>query len=239
MHIQESQGIILRNIKYSETSIIIDIFTEKFGLKSFIIGSVRSAKNKAGGAKYQVMNVVHVSYIYKENDTLIRPREINYAHQYKSIPFDVMKSSVGVFLIECTRNSIKEKEANLSLYSFVRDSFVHLDEISNLHLSKFYVCYLIDLARHLGFEPLNNYDEDNCEFDLLNGSFSSSIADVKYSMDKECSKILSNLLSDQGLYKIDKAIRDRMLDYLLVYYALHVEGFKQIKSLEVLRALMN
>ena len=43
---ESTNGICLHHYKYSESSVIVKIFTEKFGLKSYIIKGVRSKKSK-------------------------------------------------------------------------------------------------------------------------------------------------------------------------------------------------
>jgi DNA repair protein RecO (recombination protein O) len=235
--ILDTEGVIIRTVKYSETSIIMDIFTLDHGLKSCIISGVRSPKSKAKSSLFQVMNFMNFSFYKKENDQLHRIKEYSYNHLYQNLQIDVLRSSVGIFLIECTRNSIKEKEENIALYDFIKQNFIALDTIEINSLSLFYLHYLIDLSVYLGFYPLDNYSEENKYFDLLNGSFTSNSYDSKHTMDHHSSVLFSRILKNETNLKIVRSEKEKIVDYLMMYYALHVDGFRQIKSLDVLRTL--
>ena len=43
----KTRGIVLGFIKYKETSVIVSIYTEAIGLKSYIVNAVRDKKNRA------------------------------------------------------------------------------------------------------------------------------------------------------------------------------------------------
>jgi DNA repair protein RecO (recombination protein O) len=237
-HIIETEGIVFRAIKYSETSIIFDAFTKEHGLKSFIISGVRSAKSKGQSAVFQVMNIVNLSYYRKDNDQLHRVKEYSYAHVYNHLQVDVIRSAVGIFMIECCRNTIKEKEENLALYSFIKQHFISLDGLPMESLSLFYIHFLIDLTVYLGFYPMDNYNENNAYFDLLNGCFTPHSLDSRHTMDAQSSVLMSSLLKNENMVHMSKADREKIVDYLVMYYALHIESFKTLKSLEVLREVM-
>jgi DNA repair protein RecO (recombination protein O) len=237
-HIIETEGIVFRSIKYSETSIILDAFTKDHGLKSFIISGVRSAKSKGHSAVFQVMNIINLSYYRKDNDQLHRIKEYSYAHIYNHLQVDVIRSAVGIFMIECCRNTIKEKEENLALYSFIRQHFISLDGLPTEALSLFYIQFLIDLTVYLGFYPMDNFNENNTYFDLLNGCFTTHSLDSRHTMDAHSSVLLSSLLKNENLPSMTKQEKEKIVDYLITYYALHIESFKSLKSLEVLREVM-
>ncbi len=236
--IVETEGIILRVLKYSESSIILDAFTKDHGLKSLIVSGVRSSKSKSQSFVFQVMNVLDLSYYLKENDQLHRIKEFSIAHLYKNLQLDVIRSAVGIFMIECTRNAIKEKEENLALYSFIKQNFISLDTLNIGDLSLFYIHYLIDLSVYLGFYPLNNYNSENIYFDLLNGNFTPLNYDTRHVVDAHCSLILSRFLKNEDVDNISKIDKEKLVDFLVIYYSLHIESFKSIKSLEVLREIM-
>jgi len=44
--LHSTAGIVLRNIKYGETSVVVTIFTELFGVQSYLINGVRVASTK-------------------------------------------------------------------------------------------------------------------------------------------------------------------------------------------------
>ncbi|MBK8701350.1 MAG: DNA repair protein RecO [Saprospiraceae bacterium] len=240
MQITETEGIVFRTVKYSETSIILDMYTRASGLRTFMVNGVRSSKNKSGTSVFQVMNQLSLSFYDKEGDSICRIKEYEYAFKYVSLMLDVIKSSVGLFLIECTRNSIRERECNESLYDFITQKFRILDGLESHKLSHFYLQYLLDLAGHLGFKPMNNYSEDTPFFNLNNGKFENAPDRKQYQMDMNSSKLLYLYLrAHEGQEpESSKADKQILIDYLLQYYLQHLEGFRPIKSLEVLRTIM-
>ncbi len=54
---------------------------------------------------------------------MTRLKEVRPAHVYTRIPFDVYRGTVGLFMLEVTRNSIKEAEENPALFSFLYEAF--------------------------------------------------------------------------------------------------------------------
>jgi DNA repair protein RecO (recombination protein O) len=236
--LSETEGIILRSMKYSESSVIIEIYTLDYGLKSFIINGVRSSKSKQGPSIFQVMNLVKIAFYNKETDALLRLVSHNYAHIYQSISTDVLKSCVALFLAECTRNSIKEKDSYQELYYFIKNSFIELDQKPLNELPNFYLRYMLNLSRFLGFYPHNNYCESLPFFDMMHGDFADHMIETKYSMSHENSYLLHQLMIDETI-KINKNQRDNLLDELLIYYSLHLDNFKELKSLPVLREVLS
>ena len=115
----KTRGIIFRAVKYSETSIIADIYTEEKGLRSYIISGVRSKKAKVKASVLQVMTLVDMVAYHRDNKELNRIKEIKAAYVYRSIPFDIVKGAVGLFMIELARKTIKEAEENPGLFNFL------------------------------------------------------------------------------------------------------------------------
>ena len=49
----KTRAIVLHCIKYSETSVIAKIYTEKLGMQSYMVKGVRAAKSKSKAAMLQ------------------------------------------------------------------------------------------------------------------------------------------------------------------------------------------
>ncbi|NJN34167.1 MAG: DNA repair protein RecO [Saprospiraceae bacterium] len=167
----KTRGIILRTLKYSETSLITDIFTEEKGLRSYIISGVRTPKAKVAAGLLQVTSLVDlVAYEKEEANKLNRIKEIKAAHVYTSLPFDVQKSSVAIFMAETARHTLKGVEINAPLFNFLFDIFKFLDETTgnyaNLHL-----CFMLEMSHFLGFQPHNDTYTEGSIFDLKEGVF--------------------------------------------------------------------
>ena len=108
----KTKGIIFQTRKYSETSIIADVYTEEKGFRKYIISGVRKKNAKVSASLLQVMSIVDLVVYERPDRDLTRIKEIKPAYLYRSIPFEVRKGAVGLFMIEVARKTIREVEEN-------------------------------------------------------------------------------------------------------------------------------
>ena len=166
----KTKGIIFRSIKYSETSIITNIFTEKKGLRTYIISGVRKKNARVSASLLQVMSVVDLVVYHRDDKDMTRIKEIKAAHIYQSLPFEIIKSSVGQFMLELTRKAVREPEENLPMFEFVYEIFQYLDE-TQLSFSNLHLYFMLRLSGYLGFMPEDNFSKNYPFFNLQEGIF--------------------------------------------------------------------
>lgn len=239
MKLYKSRAIVFRNIKYSESSIIVDLYTEEKGLRTFIVNGVRSRKGKSTSSYFQHFMLMDIIAYDKENDKISRLKEYKLNYHYKTIQQDVIKISVAFFLLEVTRNAVKEKSPHSELFRFIQEWFINLDHYSHSQLTNVPIVYMLELSHYLGFNPRENYVEGS-RFNLLEGDFDMNSESVDY-INQEQSKILNQLLSlktESALtIPIGKKDRNELLDQLILYYRIHAVQFSELKSIEVLRTI--
>ena len=237
----KTRGIIFRAIKYSETSIIADIYTEEKGLRSFIISGVRTKKAKVSASLLQVMTLVDLVAYFREDKELHRIKEIKAEHVYTSLPFDFVRGAVGLFMVELARKSILESEENRKLFTFLFESFRLLDTTKNA-FSSFHLSFMIELSAFLGFLPGGEHIDKKSVFDLEEGIFVEETPHHLYYMDKNLSALLNQLLNTSILQshtiKIERANRKQLLNNLLLFYGLHIENFQKINAHQILEEVL-
>lgn len=234
----KTNGIVLRSIKYSETSIIADIYTLQKGLQSFIISGVRKRNASTSAGLLQLMSQVEVVAYFKEGKGLNRIKELKPAYIYERIPFDIVKGTIGLFMVEVAQKSIKEAESNPPLFDFLIHSFQSLDGttkgVANIHL-----VFLAKLATLLGFTPSGQYDTDTPFFDLKEGYFVAEEPLHFEYMKKGSSADFSILLDldyeNASDLKLNQHQRRALLDKVIAYYQYHIEGFGKLNSYEILK----
>lgn len=237
----KTRGIVFKTIKYSETSIIADIYTEKKGLRKYIISGVRTKKAKINASLFQLMTLTDMVVYERESNSLNRTKEVRAAYVYHSLPFEIKRSAIGLFMVEVARKTIIEAEENPSLFNFLFDTFVHLDQsphnVANLHF-----IFLLQLSGFLGFEPVDKYSEHTPFFDLKEGIFTASPPVHPYYTDKGHSDLFSQLLqSDRDhchLIKMTRAERKKLLQHLLDFFRLHIENFPTINAHTILEEVL-
>ena len=223
----QTKGIVLSSIKYSESSIICKVYTAKLGLQSYIVNGVR--KKKGGGGYYQPLNILDLTVYHKNNKQLQRIKEVKIPAAYSSIPFHVFKSSVVLFLAEVLSKCLKEEEENQGLYHFLENSLIEFDK--SAFDSQFHIRFLIGLSGYLGFYP--NMENTNLPyFDLMNGCFSRYKNEHKHYITNT-----TEFVSALNLESIHN--NKKILQYILDYYQLHIDGFGRIKSKDVLESVLN
>ncbi len=236
-----TRGIVFRSIKYGETSVIADIFTEEKGLRSFIGGSVRTAKSRMPFGLFQPMMVVDLIAYYRDADEhLNRLKEMRIAEVFTQIPFDVRHGAVALFLAEICRKSIHSGEENPDLFEFLLGYLRWLDTtahpIANLHLH-----FLIHLSGYLGFQP---QDESGGEvfFDLREGTFGSAPPLHPLYLEPRQAMPLLDLLHTplETCYEValTRTERKALLQGLLQFYQLHVPGFSEVHTPEILELVL-
>lgn len=236
----KTRGIVLHTIKYSETSVIAKIYTEKIGLQSYIVKGVRAAKSKSKAAMLQPLTLLEMEVSHRENKGLQYIKEFRRAFVFQSIPFDTLKSTISFFLLEVISKSIREHEPNEEMFEFIYEALCALDKEEKLN-PDFHLLFLIHFARHLGFAPHENFSDINCFFEMGEGVFTSTQSTL-YIMDKKESLLLNSLLEtnlfETSSSKMSRAERKTMMRNLLKYYQLHLENFS-LKSPEILEEILD
>lgn len=235
-----TEGIVFRTTRYSETSIIADVFTLEKGLMSYIMGGVRKKKSRVSPGLFQVMSIVDVIVYHSEANKLHRMKEIHAAYHYQSIPFDVRKSSIMLFLAELCSRTIRETEANPELFYFIKNQLVRLDEreedFANTHL-----LFMIGLAAQLGFELQPPIDPQQQFFDLEQGQFALEAPRHFNYVKPPLSQLLSELMMDlenPTSIHITRDERRALLDKLIDYFRLHVVGMRELKAHRILAEVL-
>lgn len=232
----KTRGIVFHTIKYSETSVITKIYTEAFGLQSYIINGVRTKGSKNKSSHFQPFNILDLEIYRRENKNLQRIKEFKIGYVFRSIPFNVFKSSIALFLVEVLNKVIKEEESNENLFRYIEQSIMDLDESSSLE-SNFHLHFLIHLTSYLGFFPSGTFEDAKPYFDLKEGCFVSQEPPHFYFLKPVSSKQFSDLMAEPNV-SLSLLERNDLLEKMLQYYELHLEGFKKIKSHTVLSEVL-
>ncbi|RZL97237.1 MAG: DNA repair protein RecO [Pedobacter sp.] len=147
--LHQTKGIVLRAVKYGETSLIVSILTAKFGVQSYIINGVRSsAKTASGKASYfQPGAILELVAYHSEFKQLHRLKEYRFSFVYRELLQDVEKNTVMLFMIELLGKCMKQAEENLEQFDFVEDALLHLDRlpIKNLALYPSFFGYMLHI----------------------------------------------------------------------------------------------
>ncbi|MBI9033658.1 MAG: DNA repair protein RecO [Bacteroidales bacterium] len=238
--LHQTKGIVLHQVKYSETSIVAKIYTELFGVQSYLVRGVRKRKSKTSNAHFQHLSLLDMTVYHKQKSSLQNIKEIRQDYHFQEIPYDISKSSIAIFINEMVYKSIKEEEANPALFNFIFDSVRFLDLVDRDY-NCFHLMFCSKLTRFLGFYPRGEFSDSNSYFDLQEGEFCAHTPIHDNYMNAECSKILHGFIQhsyeDLGSCPLNKDLRNLFLSKIIDYYRLHIHGMGEIKSHTILQSI--
>jgi DNA repair protein RecO (recombination protein O) len=236
-----TRGIVLRRIPYSETSVILTVFTEKWGLRKYMVNGVRSSRAKSKGSLFQPTSLLEMVVYHREDRDLNRLGEVRASHVYRSVPFEVIRGAVGLFMAEILQKTVRESDAAPDLFVFVHESFVLLDQwegsIANLP-----VWYLVKLSSFLGIRPGGSWTQETPVFDLREGIFVETGHDGALALGAEESEALA-LIEARPVAEVletplGAALRRGLLDGLLRYYRLQLDHLPEIHAHQILQEVL-
>jgi DNA repair protein RecO (recombination protein O) len=216
--LHKTGGIVFKVFKYRETSVIAKIYTSLFGLQTYIINGVRSSgKGKGKMALLQPLTLLDMVVYKKENTDIQRISEWRCAESYHSIPLDIRKTAISMFLSEVLYKTVREEERAEELFDFLTHSMKILDEMDRGY-ENFHLQFLSKLSRLLGF-----------------GLDSSPNFMMSFQHEEE--RYVRHLLDHSYTHhiRIGGNLRRLILDHILDFYRQHVDGMGEIRSVEVLR----
>ncbi|MBQ6063006.1 MAG: DNA repair protein RecO [Prevotella sp.] len=236
----QTDAIVLNTIKYGDSQIIVDMFTEQYGRISFICHVPKTAKAKVRKNLFQPMNLLDLSFDYRVNRQLQHIKDVRLSYFYRSIPFEPNKLAITLFLSEFLDYSTRDEQQNVPLYHYISMSMRWLDECQR-GFSNFHLVFMMRLTKFIGFYPNLDHYVEGALFDLRNSCFcTNNPLHQDVLQPHEASKI--NLLMRMNydtmhLFRMSHHERNRCLETILAYYKLHIPNFSELKSLDVMREL--
>jgi DNA repair protein RecO (recombination protein O) len=240
--LHQTRGIALHTVKFSETSIIAKVYTELFGLQSYMIKGARRHGSKIRPGLFQPLTLLEMTVYRKEKNSLHTLKEAGIIHPYQTLHADIRKSSMALFIAELVYKSIGEEEPNPALFSFLTETCLHLDGPAGI-LPVFPLFFAVKLTKFLGIMPENNRSAEKPFFLLDEGHFGNDPSGLADTMDASLSGHFSFFLDASfdtlEEVSIPRDQRNLLLEKILHYYKLHLAGFREVKSHTVLHSVLS
>jgi DNA repair protein RecO (recombination protein O) len=246
MTLHKTKGIVLRTVKYGDTSVIVSVFTELFGIQSYIVNGVRTISKKGSNKAsfFQPAAILDLVVYHNELKNIQRIRDYKWSFLYRHILFDVIKNAVAVFMVELLQKTLKQPESNPELFYFVEDSFIHLDDAEGQVVANFPLFFSLHLATLYGFRFSDQYTAQKTILDLQEGEFVHDQPVHPYFLQDPYSHITSQLLRVMQPHELDEIklnheTRRVLLQAYQTFYALHVQDFGVMKTLPVIQEVLS
>lgn len=230
------KAVVLQAIKHGDKKFILKLFTREHGTITAFAHVGKAATSKVKASAILPLTLIDAELIIKQNKEIQQLTEASCYYVGSGISGSFAKLSIAQFLNEILLKTLKEQGANAHLYEFIETCLKFLNDAEdtiNLHLY-----FISELTKYLGFEPQNNRSEQYPYFDCREGRFSAAALPMPLGLNKEDSFLFSEFLKINSLKTpVSRSQRQVLLEIFLAYYRLHVPGFNELKSLEVLREM--
>ncbi len=240
----KTKGIVLRTIKYGETSLVVTIFTELFGVQTYMVNGVRTAKKSSAKANhFQPTAILDLVVYHSENKHMQRIKEFSWAVLYSQLLGNVIKNSIASYMAELLFKCLKQPEANSDLYNFCEESLMQLDTAEKNVAANFALFFTLHLTHFFGFKMTDNFSSLYNVLDLQEGNFIDHQPLHPDFIEGKFAELTSQLLKvmhpgELKDFKLNQEIRRVLLIRYLEYYEHHIPEFGQMKTLVVLHEVL-
>jgi DNA repair protein RecO (recombination protein O) len=242
----KTKGIVLRTIQYGETSIITAIYTELFGLQSYIVKGVRQATKKTQSKQiyFQPGAMLDMEVYHNNLKNLQFLKEYRWSYLYNKVLFDVVRNAVAQFMIELFQCSVRRPEAHPELFYLLEGSLLEADKGSDAVAANLPLYFILHLATELGFQLQGNYSNETPVLDLKEGMYIKTEPfhpDFTAGFIAEIISQLQHIQFYNNLenIKLNRDMRKQLLNALLHYISFHITDFKELKSLAVMQQILD
>ncbi len=234
----KARGIVLHTVKYGDSGLVVYLYTDVGGRRTYMVQGVRSARSKGNKAAFfQPMFLLEFEGLEMPHAEMHRMRDTAAAVPLTSLPFDVRKSTIALFMAETMYRLVREPEPEERFFDFVWDAVRALDSMTE-GVANFHLWFLVKLSYFLGFYPGNAYHEGDC-FDIPRGEFVPDIPGHRMYMEPEEARLLGALMDCRidrlGDIRLSRGQRVAFLNVLLTFIGYHSDSIHAVKSLDILR----
>lgn len=234
---EKIKGIVLRTVKYGDAGLIVDMFTEQYGRKPFVTKVAKGRRSVSNSALWTPLSMVEFESDMRPNAKLPRPKDVCLYYNNVGLMFNPVKSTIALFISEFMCHALRSESDNAPLYAYLEHSIRWLDA-SERSFANFHLVFLMRLTRFLGIYPNLEGASPLDYFDMRAGGYKKSQPchpDFLPPVEAAALPRLFRMNYDtMHLFLMSRTDRWRILEKLNTYYRLHIPGFPELKSLDVL-----
>lgn len=222
-------GFLVSLTKYGDQDAILHLVTNEGGFQSFYVKNIYAKKNKKKPYLSLLNELQVVTSTGFSKGNLKTANKLDLVSELQ-VSTDFKAQSIVFFISEVFNSILRNEESSNWFYENISELRSKLED-GHYHC---HLIFLVMMLRSLGASPLLS----NHNFlDPEEGAFVNQMYNRYFS--EEISMIWKNILQSQEPFKIEIKNQNRkmMMDSVLIYYQLHIPGFKTPESLEVLQQI--
>lgn len=224
-------GLVLHTTPYAETSVVVKVFTRQLGVQSYLVKGVRGRGGRMKQNLFEPLSSLDMVVYDSHHGELNYIRELTPRHPAR--PSEPVDNALRFFMTEVLYKTLHDDDPLPDLFDYVEETAVD-SQLPAAHLP---ISFLLTVARHLGIDPLDNHSTREPYFDLQQGRFVSAPSET--TLSPELSSLLHEYISSSPIAHRSSLIdRHALLNALIVYYQLHLSGFRSFHSHEILHTIL-
>lgn len=239
----KTRALVLRTVRYGETSVIVTAFTELFGVQSYLINGVRTSKQGGKLSYYQPGALLDLVVYHTPQKNLQRIRDCQWSVLLPDLFGHVFKNCIVLYQAELLLKCLKQPEPHPELFEFCESFLVQLNSATPGETANLPIYFALQLAQLMGFQLDVAEYEPGTRLDIWEGRFTLEIPNHPHITDETEAKAFATLLQANTLHELGSVllhqqIRQRLLHWMTIFYSLHVPDFGELKTLPVLQTIM-
>lgn len=234
----KEEAIFLWKVRHTDHGFVVRMLTQSMGIRPFLLQGIKGKKSALTAYMFPLA-VLALETSIDNTKGIPRIKAIEPAFDLSCLRFDFDKNAIAAFLAEVLHRTLPEQEGDLRLYAFIRmaaRSLAETKESANFHL-----IFLIQLTQYLGFYPSLTPNFKSGFLDFREGSFTATrpmhLDYIEPYFVQLWIEIMQCGFEDIGKIKLRRETRREILNQILRFYALHLQGMGHIRSLEVLEEM--
>ena len=250
--ISASQGIVLKVFPYSNTSVILNVFTEDYGKLTFIAKGIRKPKNPLLSI-LQPFNLLEFQYYYKKNRSMQLIKDADILISFNHLRRNLTTIFFASTILNIINRTFEQEYPNSIIFRLIYKTLGYLSFKTDYN-KLYFLFFLFHLSKQLGFMPnferchsCNMLFEYDAIFSLSSHSLICENCNIHHVLDTDI--IVSNeglsflnLINTTNLNKIiDLKISQTHLKELYTFliafmkcninYMENIKGFKKIERM--------
>lgn len=150
MSTEKSLAIVLRVVEFSETSLIVTLFTEEFGKIGALAKGARRPKSPFEAA-LDLLAVCRIVFIHRSTDALDLLTEAKLERRFRSSSRDLSRLYAGYYVAELLQDLTDPSDPHPGLFQAANQTLLELDQGEPIH--QLVLRFELTLLRELGLLP--------------------------------------------------------------------------------------
>ncbi len=239
--IEKTKGIVLKVVKYRESSAIVEILTENLGLKSYIINGIYAKKPKFPPSMIQPGSVLDMVVYNRENKNINRVKELKASWHPGNSLQSLQHMAVKSFIIEFVQKIMRYEESNSSFYGELENTLFFIEH-KNQTVTNVPIYFLSRMVELLGLSfDLEEWPSGH-SLDLRTGERVSSNWNhpmlIKENLIQYFYALQKLDLTRLEELQIQSAERSEIFKYFLNYLSFHINNFPHLYTPEIYKQLL-